>query len=229
MEFSLNENINKPSILHFVRGDYKRFVNESFELGKYKITNSLSIVNIKIGDVVDILSKQIDNDSSLITITEKEESGWFNVYKIKYILEGLKKSVAEYSLILDCRDILISDNVSEIIPIFNATESDILISSGRAAIPAHNKLELNSGAIIGKTDSLIRFFSYLQDNVTDFIRIFKKTSIWQSDQAAMSYLIDGYMKLNQDTIKIDKDSIIFRTITPVSKITVDGNNLHITN
>lgn len=145
--------------------------------------------------------------------------------KIDYINNALQRVNTEYCLFLDSRDVVIF-NLDDIIDKYKTYECDILFGSDPAAYPKNyqTKIEfqrqkyINSGAIIGKTQTMKEIFGKLSAlrqlfGITKTIGVYLDTEMDAGDQGFIRKYVDIFnCWYNRKVIDFDFNEIIFPSV-----------------
>ncbi len=142
---------------------------------KFSISDKVSIVSVmnKACYETSMLREQCDNNRVPIINTAYDVEEWTNTVKIPKILEALKQVSTQYCLILDGRDVLVSNDLeNEFIDkyksfntpiIYNATyvrHPKTCVETLQDIIHIQSKHKyLNAGVCMGETEALRNFYT----------------------------------------------------------------------
>lgn len=184
---------------------------------KFKISDQLSLISVMNRSCYEnsILAKQCARNQLPLYNTALEETRWDNTVKIRHILQCLNQIETEYALILDGRDTLIVNDLTDAFMeqylsfeapiIYNATPApypDTVIESLRELLSIRGRHKyLNAGVCIGDKESLISFYT-------------KAETIRQtrSDNHSEQLIIRLARKQNPNLAGIDSENRLFRII-----------------
>lgn len=188
---------------------------EELKNRKIKIPDNLEIVSVITKDQIDYspLHYQLKhNKYSYINPLKNRHMIWKRTNKIYYVLQALKETEKEYSLILDGSDVVILSDLTNIIDIFKEYDKNIVYNSTIWMYPhiiidnVENRGQygeycyLNAGCCIGKTKDLINFYDYAW-------KIIKNTYITCDSE---QYYIRKAFNNCQNTVFFDYDCKIFQ-------------------
>lgn len=230
---------NKPIyVLHFpgsainTIGKYHTNVNKD---RIFEVSKDITIISIISKDYAGTttLEHQLNTNNIKMLNSAKNETEWDNTKKIKYILESLEQVKTEYVLILDGRDTIIVDNLTDdFLNEYKAFNKDIVFNSGTQpfpkiaveplseikSIPGYSKY-LNAGICIGKKDSLIKFYNEcekirltLPDNKSEqlIVRMARQNNL---DIVGVDYQCDLFRVCHlYDTTYVGRDSDLVNNI-----------------
>lgn len=137
---------------------------------------------------------------------------WNRANKANIIYQGLQYCPTEYCLIVDGNDVVIMNDLTDIINKFNVYNKDILYNPTCYMYPhivvdsVENRDELgkynylNAGCCIGKTQSLLKFYKEVKNEVNNTYHPI------DSEQ----YYIRKIFDKHQDTVFFDYKSLIFQ-------------------
>jgi hypothetical protein len=160
---------NKILVAHFpdkLKEKYKDFINTNKEIIFSKPDN-IDIISPITKDQISPLDYQLNkNNISYINPLRNKDINWNQPDKIKYVLEGLKISNNEYALILDGNDVIILNDLTNLIDIFNTYNKKIIYNADVFRYPniiiekerPFRFSKLNAGICFGKREDLIVFY-----------------------------------------------------------------------
>lgn len=199
---------------------------------KIKVSDKLSIISIMNRSCFknSILAKQCDLNHIKLYNTALEEDRWNNTIKIRHILQCLSQIDTDYALILDGRDTLIVNDLTDTFieqyhafhspVIYNGTPApypNVIIESLQEllSIPGKQKY-LNAGVCMGARDSLISFYTRAEE--------INKT---QYNNHSEQYIIRLTRKLYPKLAAVDSENSLFRIIHQYDTVIkeIDGKKI----
>lgn len=142
---------------------------------KISISDEISIISImnKVCYDTSVLRQQCDNNQIKIINTAYDVENWINTIKIPHILQSLSLVDTRYCLILDGRDTLLVNDIDDtFIDTYKSLGAPIIYNATDVRYPK-TRIEplqdiikiktkhryLNAGVCVGKTESLIDFYT----------------------------------------------------------------------
>lgn len=137
---------------------------------------------------------------------------WDPAKKMHLVLEGLKTSQDEYTLVLDGNDVSILTDLTDIIPRFESYDKKVLYNATIWRYPdvfvdeVKNRRQygrycfLNAGCCIGKTPDLIDFYEYC-------VKVYTKS---KERMGSEQYYVRKAFDLRQNDVFFDYDCRIFQ-------------------
>lgn len=221
MNFLNHKHLNF-NIAHFQGSSsiaFTSFLQDIWNKKLDRVPDDLTILSIWTCDAKCVLYHQLwNNHIPIINCYIPTEEKWSNPYKIKCILEALKKIETEYVLILDGYDVVINnwDNLIEKFKQFNA---GIVFNTSKNNYPAYFEDQpikqhsskfryLNAGCCIGYRDSLIEFY----EQVNEFYKT-QPMNKWNSEQFIVRNVYKNYCNYTSayNLVKLDTECSIFQT------------------
>lgn len=218
MEYYSHTN-NKILIGHFpgqTKLENIDLINELKER-MFSIPNNIDILSIITKDCITSspLHYQLEkNGYTYINPLEDRVMIWQRYKKVYFVLEALKRSTKEYSLILDGNDVVILSDLTDIVKRFNTYDKKIIFNSTIWMYPhiivdnVPNRGDygeycyLNAGCAFGKTSDLIEFYELV-------IQEIEKHSNHNKVDSEQYYVRKVFDKC-QDTVFFDYDCKIFQ-------------------
>ena len=174
MEYYSHSN-NKILIAHFpgqTKHENLELINELKER-EFILPNNIDIVSVITKDCLKTSSLNYQlkkNNYTYINSVKDRIMSWSRCGKIYHVLDSLKESSKEYSLILDGNDVVILSDLTDLVSLFESYNKKIIFNSTIWMYPhvivdnVHNRGQygeycyLNAGCAFGKTEDLIQFY-----------------------------------------------------------------------
>ena len=213
-----NKRLNsKPLIVHAQGTSHKtdkwlNIIKSNHLIDKTTLSKDITILTFVNGDIDFSLINQLEYSGINYINVGEDIVNWKNTDKMKLIIESIEDIRTPYILCLDAVDVLCSYDLSYLLNRFESFDCDILYNASIINYPnICTDIEetesvfntLNSGAFIGKTESIKNFYQYIIElDLKSDIPVFEYSEQLKVRKARETY----------SGIKVDTECIIFQTL-----------------